>query len=70
MPLRRRLLVASWCSGPATSVANESLQAIAQFISYAQRSSAGIVYVNDAALARSTLPTIIASLPTLAAIAW
>ena len=52
--------------GPATAVLNESLQAIAKFVSCAQRASAGADYVNDAALARATLPTMIAALPSLA----
>lgn len=55
--------------GPATSISNESLQAIAKVISSAQRSSASVIYVNDAALSRATLPTIIAAVPSLSALA-
>jgi hypothetical protein len=45
--------------GPATSICNESLQAIAKFLTCAQRGSAKLQYLSDAALSRVTLPKII-----------
>ena len=67
MPLLYALassVLAGGC-GPATSISNESLQAIAKVVSSAQRSSASVIYINDAALSRATLPTIIAAVPSL-----
>lgn len=52
-------VLAGGCGG-ATAISNESLHAIAKFVTCMQRSSAGIEYLSDAALCRATLPQLIA----------